>query len=348
MFEFLIDGGMTQTALRLAGGIALVSIILYGLVVAFAYTFQREMVFPRRFVNAAPFAMMVSSEFERFSLETADGERLKAYFKPPRQGAPVVVAFHGNGSVPEPMAVRFGRGPWADAGFGVIAFAYRGYPGSTGTPSEEGLLLDAEAAIAYVREHAPGSPLVLMGHSLGTGVAVAMSERYPSMGLVLEAPFSSLPDVVAATMPFLPGQLMHDTFVSARRIAGAQADTIVIVHGERDTVVPAFLGRRLYAAAPHGIFMSVEDADHLNLRGVRDAEILDIVLNGYPPEPTPQSEPVGTPDPLAAGAEPTPPTPLGEPVGSPDPFADSPAPPPTTAPVHAPAGSPDPMQSGAV
>jgi fermentation-respiration switch protein FrsA (DUF1100 family) len=103
-------------------------------------------------------------------------------------------------------------------------------------------------------------------------------------------------------MPFLPSQLMHDTFVSARRIAGAQADTIVIVHGERDTVVPAFLGRRLYAAAPHGIFMSVEDADHLNLRGVRDAEILDIVLNGYPPEPTPQTDPTwragGQPRPL--------------------------------------------------
>ena len=296
--EILIDGAMTQTALRLAGGIALVSIILYGLVIAVAYTFQREMVFPRRFVNAAPFAAMVGPDFERVTLETADGERLKAYFKPPAPGAPVVVAFHGNGSVPEPMAVRFGSAPWSEAGFGVLSFAYRGYPGSTGTPSEEGLLIDAETAIAYAQERAPGSRLVLMGHSLGTGVAVAMSERHPSQALVLEAPFSSLPDVVAATMPFLPGQLLHDTFVSARRIAGAQADTIVIVHGERDTVVPAFLGRRLYAVAPHGVFMSVEDADHLNLRGMRDPEILDLVLNGYPPEPTPQSEPVGTPDPL--------------------------------------------------
>ena len=302
VFEILIDGGMIQTALRLFGGIALVSLLLYGLVVAVAYTFQREMVFPRRFVNATPFATMVGPDFERIVLETADGERLKAYYKAPIEGAPVVVAFHGNGSVPEPMAVRFSREPWSNAGFGVLAFAYRGYPGSTGTPSEEGLLLDAETAIAYVKERAPGNPMVLMGHSLGTGVAVALSERYPSMGLVLEAPFSSLPDVVAATMPFLPGQLMRDTFLSAGRIAGAKADAIVIVHGERDTVVPAVLGRRLYAAAPHGVFMSVEDADHLNLRGMRDREILQILLNGYPAQPTPQSEPVGTPDPIEAGA----------------------------------------------
>lgn len=323
--DLLLDGGMTQTALRLVGGIALVSLLLYGLLIAFAYAFQREMVFPRRFVNAAPFAAMVGPAFERATLTTADGEKLKAYFKPPAERAPVVVAFHGNGSVPEPMAVRFGSPPWSEAGFGVMAFAYRGYPGSTGTPSEEGLMLDAEAAIAYVKEHAPASPLVLMGHSLGTGVAVAMSERYPSQALVLEAPFSSLPDVVAATMPFLPGQLLHDTFASARRIAGTQADTIIIVHGEEDTVVPAFLGRRLYAAAPHGVFMSVENADHLNLRGMRDNEILDLVLDGYPPEPTPQSEPVGSPDPLASGS----------------------APPPTTAPVQAPAGSPDPFEPDA-
>ncbi len=293
---------MTQTAaFRLFGGLAIGAIVIYGLVVGFAYTFQREMVFPRRFVNAVPFQAMVGPEFDRVVLDTKDGEKLKAYFKPPTGTAPVIVAFHGNGSLPEPMAFRFGRSPWADQGFGVMAFAYRGYPGSTGTPSESGLLEDAEAAIAYVQAHAPESQMIFMGHSLGTGVAVAMSERYPSMGLVLEAPFSSLPDVVAATLPFLPGQLMLDTFASSRRIANTKADALVIVHGEKDTVVPAFLGRRLYAAAPHGVFMSVEDADHLSLRGMRDAEILDIILNGYPtPDATDADAPIPL-DPQEAG-----------------------------------------------
>lgn len=343
--EWVFDVGMTQTAIRFLGGLAVLAavvLLIYGLVIAFAYAFQREMVFPRRFVNAVPFQAMVGPDFERIVLETSDGERLKGYFKPPLADSPVIVAFHGNGSVPEPMAVRFGNPPWADAGFGVLTFAYRGYPGSTGQPSEEGLLLDAEAAIAFARQRAPASRLVLMGHSLGTGVAVAMSERHPSLSLVLEAPFSSLPDVVAATMPFLPGQLLHDTFLSSRRIATTQAGTLIIVHGERDTVIPAFLGRRLFAAAPHGVFMSVEDADHLNLRGVRDREILDIVLNGYPPEPTPQSEPVGSPDPLLAGAE-TAPAIL--PVGSPDPVADGDAPPPSSTLPRAEIGSPDPILS---
>lgn len=291
-----------QSAIRLFGNTLLIALLAYGLVIAFAYVFQREMVFPRHFVNDAPFQTMVGNELERLTITTADGQKLKAYWKPPADGAPVIISFHGNGSVPEPLAVRFSRQPWADAGFGVLAFAYRGYPGSTGTPTEEGLIADGEAMIDFVRQEAPRSPLVLHGHSLGTGVAVAMAERHETKALVLEAPFSSLPDVVALTMPLLPGQLMLDTFFSQRRIANAQTETIVIVHGEKDTVVPAALGRRLFSAAPHGVFLSVETADHLSLRGMKDPQIFDLVVNGYPPEPEPEEEladadspPVSTP-----------------------------------------------------
>lgn len=269
-------------ALRSLTRITLAAAIVYALVVGTVYAFQREMVFPRRFVNAIPFQAMLGEEFERLTIVTADGESLKAYWKPPEDGAPVVVSFHGNGSVPEPLAARFGRAPWSEAGFGVLAFAYRGYPGSTGTPSEHGLIEDGEAAMRFVHERAAGHPVVLHGHSLGTGVAVAMSERHRTLGLVLEAPFSSLPDVVSVMMPFLPGFLMLDTFVSQRRIAGSQAEAIIVTHGERDPVIPAVLGRRLFAAAPHGLFLDIVDADHMSLLGVRDAEIVDILANGYP------------------------------------------------------------------
>ena len=287
---------MRYLSARLVGGVLVFFFVAYALTIALAYTFQREVVFPRRFVNAAPFQLMVGPEFERLTLTTADGESLKAYWKPPEYGAPVVIGFHGNGSLPEPMAVRFGADPWAEKGFGVLTFAYRGYPGSTGTPTEEGLIADGEAAIKFVRARAPSSALVLHGHSLGTGVAVAISERHEGLALVLEAPFSSLPDVVALTMPFLPGQLMHDTFFSQRRIAAAKAQTIIVVHGERDTVVPAILGRRLFSAAPHGVFLSVENADHLNLRGMRDEEIIELVLNGYPqPDPEIATETIEPP-----------------------------------------------------
>ncbi|GGA34735.1 alpha/beta hydrolase [Pelagibacterium lentulum] len=275
---------MRGFAVKILPRIVLGLALMYGMVIAGAYVIQNELVFPRRFVNAAPFMNMLGPDFERFTLVTADGEELKAYWKPPHEGRPVVVAFHGNGSVPEPMAARFGRAPWANEGYGVLAFAYRGYPGSTGTPSETGLILDGDAAIAKARKLAPESPLILHGHSLGTGVAVAMSERHASRGLILEAPFSSLPDVVSSTMPFLPGFLLQNTFFSVSRIGSSQAEIIAIVHGERDRVVPPQLGRLLYAAAPHGLFLAIADADHLSLRGMRDLELIELLEQGYPQE----------------------------------------------------------------
>lgn len=265
----------------------------YAVFIGGVYAVQREIVFPRHFLNAAPFLSMVGGDFEHITLETADGEQLKAYWKPPVGLAPVVVTFHGNGSLPEPLAVRFGSAPWSDAGYGVLSFAYRGYPGSTGTPTEAGLLLDGEAALAFVAERAPLNPIVLHGHSLGTGVAVAMSARHPSLALVLEAPFSSLPDVVAATMPYLPGFLMQDRFPSVQRITESQAQTIIVTHGVRDRIVPFSLGQRLFDSAPRGTFLAVNEADHLTIRGIRDGEILDLLRQM--PSAEPPVDPVLTP-----------------------------------------------------
>lgn len=267
---------------RFIVGGAATAILAYLLVVGAVYSIQRELIFPRRFIDAVPFQHLVGPQFERVALTTRDGETLKAYWKPPVGEAPVIVAFHGNGSLPEPMAARFGRAPWADAGFGVLAFAYRGYPGSTGRPSERGLIEDGETALLFAQQRAPGSPIVLHGYSLGTGVAVAISERHESLGLVLEAPFSSLPDVVRMTMPLLPGFLMHDQFVSHQRIAGSQAQVIIVIHGDQDRIVPVGLGRRLFASAPHGEFLAVMGADHMSLLGQRDLDIIQLLSHGYP------------------------------------------------------------------
>jgi uncharacterized protein len=275
---------MGTKALRSLFRVCIGAVVAYALVVTAVYAVQREIVFPRRFVNPAPFLALVGDQFERLTLETSDGEFLKAYWKPPVGDAPVIVSFHGNGSVPERLAMRFGRGVWADAGFGVLTFAYRGYPGSTGFPTEMGLIEDGETAIRFVQSHAPANPVVIHGYSLGTGVAVAVSERHKSLGLFLEAPFSSLPDVVSVNLPFLPNFLMQDTFASQRRIVASQATTIVISHGEQDRIVPAMLGRRLHASAPHGRFIAIMEADHMSLLGLRDAEILEMLSNGYPIE----------------------------------------------------------------
>ena len=101
--------------------------------------------------------------------------------------------------------------------------------GSTGTPTEDGLLRDAEAAYQFATDPAiHRTRIVLWGHSLGSGVAVALAARHPVAKLILEAPFTSTADVAARLFPFVPVRwLMHDQFHSDRRIDAVQAPLLI-------------------------------------------------------------------------------------------------------------------------
>ena len=216
----------------------------YGAIVALAYFAQRSLqYFPER-TRTAPAAARFS-QAEEIELTTSDGERVIAWHVAPRGERPVVIYFHGNGGALAWRAERFTR-ITAD-GTGLIALSYRGYGGSTGSPSEAGLLRDAEATYAFATARYPAERLVLFGESLGTGVAVALAAEHKVGKVILEAPFTSAVDVGAAAYPFLPVRLlMHDTFRSDERIGKVTAPVLVL-HGARDTVIPIAYGERLYA-----------------------------------------------------------------------------------------------------
>jgi fermentation-respiration switch protein FrsA (DUF1100 family) len=117
------------------------------------------------------------------------------------------------------------------------------------SPSERGLIEDAEAAYRFALTGAPAERIVPIGESLGAGVAVALAAQHRVGGIVLEAPFTSAADVGPAVYRFLPVRLlMKDPFYSDRRIAKVQAPLLVL-HGGRDAVVPITLGERLYGQA---------------------------------------------------------------------------------------------------
>ena len=221
----------------------------YAAIVTLAYFAQRSlMYFPER-TRTAP-AAAGFPQAEEVELTTSDRERVIAWHVPPRGDKPVVLYFHGNGGSLKWRAERFAR-IVAD-GTGLLALSYRGYGGSTGRPSEAGLLRDAEAAYAFATARNPAERLALYGESLGTGVAVALAAEHKVGKVILEAPFTSAVEIGAAAYPFLPVRLlMHDQFRSDERIARVTAPVLVL-HGARDTIVPISHGERLYAliAAP--------------------------------------------------------------------------------------------------
>jgi uncharacterized protein len=217
----------------------------YAVVCAVMYTAQRALVFPKLadHVTATAAGFPEAQEVE---LLTSDGERLVAWYVKPKPDKPLFIYFHGNGDT---LNWRVGRDRSLVAdGSGLLAVSYRGYEGSTGSPSEEGLHLDAEAAYAFAIDHqiAPGR-IVLWGHSLGTGVAVWLAAERTIKALVLEAPYTSIADVAAMNYPLLPVRwLLKDQFHSDWQIGNVTAPVLVF-HGDKDDTVPISFGQRLFS-----------------------------------------------------------------------------------------------------
>jgi uncharacterized protein len=166
---------------------------------------------------------------------------------PAREGKPLVLYFQGNA---EGLAARAERFTWLTAdGTGLLALCYRGYGGSTGKPTEDGLIRDAVAAYDFARVRYPARRIVLFGESLGTAVAVALAAGHEIGALILDAPFSSAAEVGAAAYPFAPVRwAMKDKFRSDERI-GRVAAQLLVLHGEQDRIVPIRFAERLYALA---------------------------------------------------------------------------------------------------
>jgi uncharacterized protein len=223
-------------------------VLLFGYVgvVAVLYVVQRAlMYFPD--TERTPPAVAGLPAAQEILLDTADGERLIAWHVPPRGDRPVVLYLHGNGGALSHRAERF-RVLTAD-GTGLVAVDYRGYGGSSGRPTEAGLLIDAETAYGFAATRYPAARIAVWGESLGTGVAVALAAERPIGRLVLEAPFTSAVDLAARRYPFVPVRwLMKDQFRSDLRIA-AVAAPLLVLHGARDTIVPIEYGERLFGLA---------------------------------------------------------------------------------------------------
>lgn len=222
-------------------GIIFVAIPAFALLIAFLM--QRSIFYPApsHFPKGPPFG------FERIETTTADGLQLSAGFQAAIPGKPTLVFFHGNGDNLAGAAIATKE--YADKGLGVLLVEYRGYAGNPGAPSEAGLYLDAEAAMAWLRSHgvAPAE-VILMGNSMGSGAATEMAVRHRVGALILISGFSSLPDVVADHYAWLPAQwIVRDRYDSASKLSKIQSP-ILLVHGDADQVVPIASLQRLSRA----------------------------------------------------------------------------------------------------
>lgn len=228
------------TFLLLALALIVVSVLLI-------IIFQRRLIYrpDAKYVDSRMSLQSIGGEF--IEIETSDGERLDAWYKSPAEERPIVIFFHGSADAPHQRAVRFLG--LLSAQIGVLAPHFRGYGKSTGSPSEPGLLLDAEAVYRFcITRHRP-EHVVIWGFSLGSAVAVALASKRKVAALVLESAFTSLTDVAKEWVPFFPIRLvLRDQFQAENDIKSVTAP-ILMLHGGADRNVPLALGKRLFDIA---------------------------------------------------------------------------------------------------
>jgi fermentation-respiration switch protein FrsA (DUF1100 family) len=228
---------------------------IYVIAAGSLYVFQRRLIYLPDTEREAP-ADAGLPGVKEVVLATPDGARLIAWYAAAMPGKPTILYFHGNGGSLADRADRIRR--FAGAGYGVFMPSYRGYSGSTGSPSEAAIVADARLAYAHLRGLGVAErAIVLYGESLGSGVAVRLASERPVGAVILDAPYTSLPDVGKLFYPIMPVRtFMVDRFDSKARIAAVRAP-ILILHGTDDAVVPLALGQALFEAAPEPKEMAV-------------------------------------------------------------------------------------------
>lgn len=223
------------------------AVVLYALAAGAMYVAQRRFMYFPDAVRTSPASVGLSNVSE-ITIPTPDGEKLVAWYGKARPGQPTLLYLHGNGGS---LALRSETmRKYLDHGRGMLMLAYRGFSGSTGSPSEAANVADAK--LAYDRLTSIGvkpGDIILYGESLGSGVAIQVATKKPVEGLILDAPYTSILELASAQFPWLPvSLLLKDRYESIAYIRDVHVP-IFILHGDADEIVPVEMGRRLFAAA---------------------------------------------------------------------------------------------------
>lgn len=224
---------------------------VYVIFMVLMFFYQRSLMYFPQPALPDNIAETILSKAQVINVTTADGVQLKAYFKAPKDDQhPIIVAFHGNGSLGLYLSQNFTD--VIDKGYGVLLAEYRGYSGNEGSPTEDGLYKDADAYLAYLKAEYPHTKLVAYGQSLGSGVAVDIVARNPQsfIGLVLEVPFDSALNVADKHYPyiFFKKWILRDQYLSNEKIGTISIPKLFLLSGQ-DEVVGVEGGFDLFDAA---------------------------------------------------------------------------------------------------
>jgi uncharacterized protein len=271
----------------IAVGYVALLVVLYALQDRFIF-------FPTHEIFATP--AQRGLRFEDVQIVAEDGIRLHGWFVPAPAPRATVLFLHGNGGNLAHTVEAIET--FARLGMSVFAIDYRGYGKSDGSPSGDGIALDAEAAWRHltVERGIAEDAIVIVGRSLGGGPASMLAARYDPAALILESTYTSLPDRAAEQFPFFPARWIVRTRFDNRASLAHVKCPVLIVHSEHDETIPYHHGRELFETA-HEPKSLVTIAYGHNDGFARSADVYVAALDGFVAdhiiarrEPLPDSE----------------------------------------------------------
>ena len=231
--------------------LAIVAVMAYGALVALMWLLQERFIFyPQAGRDAAATPAAHGVPYDDVEIATSDGQTLHAWWIPANRPRGTVMLLHGNaGNISHRIdyAVMFRR-----LGYSTLLVDYRGYGRSTGTPTEPGTYIDADAAWNWLttNRRVAERDIVLFGESLGGGVASWLAARHQVRALILASTFTSAVDLGSELYPFVPVRLVSRIRYDTLRRLGDVRAPVLVIHSPDDDIIPFTHGQRLFDAAP--------------------------------------------------------------------------------------------------
>jgi fermentation-respiration switch protein FrsA (DUF1100 family) len=236
---------------------------LVAVVIMLRFFEQRQVYHPSRSFDTT--GAELGRPYEQVHFQSGDGVELHGWFYPAATNSPNahigLVYCHGNaGNISHRLDTCQAL---LQTGIAVFLFDYRGYGRSAGSPSEEGTYLDAQAACAWLRQKGFASTnLIAYGESLGGGIATEIMLREHLGGLVLEGTFTSVPDIGAELLPWLPvrwlARIKYDTLSKLPHVTAP----VLVMHSRSDEMIGFHHSQKNYAAIQSPKSFCELDGDH--------------------------------------------------------------------------------------
>ena len=232
-------------------------LLVYFLIVIFLFLYQRKLLYHPGENNYSDDSSLNHS-IEKVYIPSE--QKLVGWHFKKNPKFKTLLFFHGNAGKIENRIYKLNE--FSQLNINYLIFAYRGFSGNEGEPTEKGLYKDARAVKYWLNlNNIRDNEIILYGESLGTAVAVDLAKEFHFSGIILESPFTSMQKLAKIHYPYLPIKLLlKDKFKTDEKINNINSP-ILIMHGKKDKIVPFFMGKEIFELAKNPKYSYFVDYD---------------------------------------------------------------------------------------